>query len=462
MEKWTTTQKMIWLRGNPATGGGGNPEVDLTVTGHPPLTLPNATAKPLVKLTQYGNTWIDMDETPTPTSPKTLVCNAGGTYFEDMELGDDYKRLKGIKFDGNTYYQVPDLYSQGWDTVMFSMSVEAACNVFGCYTTPDAQNNYSLYVSTASNAKYLRYNGGTYKSQFSSSTFGTRYDITISPYGSSGMPTGQDDTWDEAEFESSTEMCIGTTSPTATSAKFKGNMYGNFVVNGAFLGIPVERVSDGKIGYFDTYNWNFIEPVGSNPESLGYDLSQYKLYWYNISERISLNNGTPKWLSSPLLSAGNVKDDYEFVSGVKTTRTNYRFLNGDESYSTSSTYGAAVVISSAANTWNANSDCTPVCSHFVGLPRVSTGAQADGTCFFDIAGNFCFRTSMSAADFKAWVTAQFEAGTPVILVYAKATPSTENFTPWAPTLEQGTNTIAVTNTNASKVTFEAVYKGKAG
>lgn len=449
----------MWLRGS--TGGGGSPEVDLTVTGHPPLTLPNATAKPLVKLTQYGNTWIDMDETPTPSSPKEIVCNSGGTYFEDGQIEEGYKRIKGIKFDGDTYYIVPDLYLHGYDTVMFSMSVEAAGNVFGCYTTTNAQNNYSLYVSTAANAKYLRYNGGTYKSQFPSSTFGTRYDITISPYGSSGMPTGQDDTWDEAEFESSTEMCIGTTSPTATSSKFKGNMYGNFVVDGAFYGIPVERVSDGKIGYFNTYSWSFIEPVGDNPESLGYDKSHYSLTWASNSEGFKLNDGTTKWMSSPLLSAGDIKDDFDLVSGVRTFRTAYRFLNGEESYSTSSAYGVAVIIQSAESAWSANSDCTPVCSHFVGLPRVNSGTQADGTCFFDSAGNFCFRTSMSAADFKAWVTAQFDAGTPVILVYAKATPSTERFAPWTPTLVQGTNTITVSNVNANKITLEAVYKGKA-
>jgi hypothetical protein len=167
-------------------------------------------------------------------------------------------------------------------------------------------------------------------------------------------------------------------------------------------------------------------------------------------------------MSSPLLSAGDIKDDFDLVSGVMTTRTAYRFLDGEESYSTSNTYGAAVVIQSAANAWSANSDCTPVCSHFVGLPRVSNGTQADGTCFFDSAGNFCFRTSMSAADFKAWVTAQFDAMTPVILVYAKATPSTERVTPWTPTLVHGTNTITVSNVNANKVTLEAVYKGKAG
>jgi hypothetical protein len=116
----------------------------------------------------------------------------------------------------------------------------------------------------------MRYNGGTYKSRWTSSDFGTRFDIVVTPTGTSGMPTGQDDTWTESSFTSVAEMCIGSTSETATSSKFKGTMYGNFVVDGRFLGIPVERISDGVIGYYDVYTNQFYEPVGDNPTILGY------------------------------------------------------------------------------------------------------------------------------------------------------------------------------------------------
>lgn len=43
-QDWSTLKKLIWLRGNPATGQMGT---DLTVSGTPPLSLPNSLGKPL-------------------------------------------------------------------------------------------------------------------------------------------------------------------------------------------------------------------------------------------------------------------------------------------------------------------------------------------------------------------------------------------------------------------------------
>ncbi len=43
-QDWSTLKKLVWLRGNPATGQIGT---DLTVSGTPPLSLPNSLGKPL-------------------------------------------------------------------------------------------------------------------------------------------------------------------------------------------------------------------------------------------------------------------------------------------------------------------------------------------------------------------------------------------------------------------------------
>ena len=189
---------------------------------------------------------------------------------EEQYLPKEYKRLLGFSFNAATYYTIPGLKLKGSDTVRFSLSVTAACNVFGCYTNTSAQDNYSLYVSTGSNSKYLRYNGGTYKSYWDSSLIGERFDIVITPTGSHGMPGTQDDTWEKVDFEASVDMCIGTTSADATSSKLKGSLYGNFVVDRRLNCIPCERVSDGVLGYYDTYSKTFYEPIGSAPTSLGY------------------------------------------------------------------------------------------------------------------------------------------------------------------------------------------------
>lgn len=178
-----------------------------------------------------------------------------------------YTKLAGITFAAGTYYEITGFKLKGSDTVRFGASFDKACNVFGCYTTAQATDNYSLYMSTSSGSKYLRYNGGTYASYVTSSQYGDRYDIVITPTGSSGLPNSND-SWTERDFVTSVDMCIGTTSTGATSSKFDGNMYGDFVVDGRFRGVPVKRNSDNKVGYYDVYTDTFYEPIGSNPVAI--------------------------------------------------------------------------------------------------------------------------------------------------------------------------------------------------
>lgn len=182
-------------------------------------------------------------------------------------LPDGYKRVLGFDFASNCYYVIDNFKLTSNDTVKFSFSVDKACNVFGCYTTTDATTNYSLYASTSSNAKYLRYGSGTYNSYFASSNLSKRFNVSITPTGSHGMPV--DDEWGEGDFTAVSDLCIGTTSPGATSAKLDGCIYGDFIVVGKLKLIPCERISDGVLGYYDKYSNTFYEPSVGTPTSLG-------------------------------------------------------------------------------------------------------------------------------------------------------------------------------------------------
>lgn len=180
-------------------------------------------------------------------------------------LPEEYEQVKGFSFNSDCYFIITDLKLKGSDTVRFSMVPMAACNVFGCYTNTTADNNYSLYISTATSSKYLRYDGGTYKSRFTTETYGEQFDITITPTGSHGMPEGMDDTWDETDFTAPVNMYIGTTAVNASSAKFKGSFIGAFVVDGRFHGIPCRRKADDMLGYYDTVTGTFFEPAVGAP-----------------------------------------------------------------------------------------------------------------------------------------------------------------------------------------------------
>lgn len=177
----------------------------------------------------------------------------------------EYRRLTGIVFDGNVWYDT-GMPLRGSDTVKISFSATKACNVFGCYTTGSAEDNYSLYVSTTSSEKYLRYNGSTYSSYIAANT---RYDVTITPTGTDGMRT--DSTWTAKTFTCPVNMLIGSTSVGATSAKFTGTLYGELEVVGRAIFIPVERIADGEIGYYNPVTDEFLtnESTGT-PTALGY------------------------------------------------------------------------------------------------------------------------------------------------------------------------------------------------
>jgi hypothetical protein len=188
----------------------------------------------------------------------------GNVVWQKDAVPAGYRRLTGIEFDGNVWYDTL-MTLQGSDTLKFAFSASVACNVLGCYTTGSAQTNYSLYVGT-STAKYLRYNGGTYNSTI---TANTRYDVTLTPTGSDGMK--EDSTWTAKTFTTPSTMMIGTTSSGATSAKLTGALYGDIEIVGRELIIPVERISDGAIGYWMREAKAFRANLGTGtPVSLGY------------------------------------------------------------------------------------------------------------------------------------------------------------------------------------------------
>ena len=194
---------------------------------------------------------------------------AGTPAIVQSILPNTYSRVLGFTLNNNAYWAITGVTLNGNDTVRISFSVSAACNVFGCYSSASATNNFSLFVTITSGGKYLRYGSGTYSSYFSSSDLNQRFDVVMSGTGTSGMPT--DSSWTQLSFTGTETFCIGTTSTSATSSKLVGKLYGDVAVDGKFYGIPCKRISDNKLGYYDVISETFFEPTGSGVVSLGDD-----------------------------------------------------------------------------------------------------------------------------------------------------------------------------------------------
>lgn len=286
---------------------GGGSSTLMTYTGDLPTTI-TALAKAIHSLTQYG--LCTQASTPTPSAPQDIYCNNGALKMVDEDLPAGYGRVLGYQCANNAMWEITGFQLQGADTVRISFSVNAACNVFGCYQGADATDNYDLYASISSGSKYFRYAGGTYLSYFSADNLGKRFDVVYTPNGSTGMP--QDSTWSPATFTSANDLLIGSTTTTGTSSKMNGNFYGDVIVeqNGAerLHLIPCMRASDSVLGYYDTVGSTFYEPYTGfdGAVSLGWDTSHYSLQTVGTAEKLSV---------LPCVAEGYAALDYVMMDG---------------------------------------------------------------------------------------------------------------------------------------------------
>ena len=95
-------------------------------------------------------------------------------------------------------------------------------------------------------------------------------------------------------------MLIGSTTLTGSSAKLKGNLYGNIIVDGRLKLIPCERVSDNVLGYYDTYSETFYEPYTGfdGAVSLGYDGNHYHRETVGTAEVLTVSGAHDSKLPS--------------------------------------------------------------------------------------------------------------------------------------------------------------------
>ena len=122
-----------------------------------------------------------------------------------------------------------------------------------------------------------------------------------------------------------------------------------------------------------------------------------------------------------------VADTYDATTGKITRNVNSYTFTGNESFTTSTAYGEALIITAFDSAKGANRNVAPVCNYFLGQPTTN-GMQQENTCFFNGSGHFYFRTTLSAADFKTWLAARYAEGNPVIAYFARSTSTTTDWT----------------------------------
>lgn len=424
----------------------------------PPLSLPDATANDLLSLTAFGGT--EQSGTPTPNTPVDIVSNNGVIVFRDTELPTAYRRILGMTMNNNCYYEITGFKMNGSDTLRFSFTRTGAnaCNVLGAYDGTSAQSNYSLYAGSSSSASYLRYNGGTYNSY---AIADEKYDVVITPTGSDGMEN--DSTWTAKTFTSTTNLCIGTTSPSATSSKMVGSIHGSVVVDGRLELIPCERISDGELGYYDTNTGTFYEPIGTTPTSLGYDYTHCAILANGPIETIATKDSNSSTVSTAtteiLLSVDTYTDQQEVISGSVARKCGAVILDSSFEWTYDSTYGR--VNATIPNLWGSTVARTVpgFCTHFEWLShQESISSITAGQCYSAGGNRIFLHISQTSADaFSAWLDAQKDAGTPVIIVFPLENATTDRVAGQPMQTAAGNNTAEITQAGMGGLELEVEY-----
>lgn len=142
-----------------------------------------------------------------------------------------------------------------------------------------------------------------------------------------------------------------------------------------------------------------------------------------------------------LLGVGDYKDEVELVSGLLTHRIGIMVFDGSEDWRQSSSANIYILDSTIAV------GLTAICTHFLKVSNTTSASNMPNGSFKGHNSNtvlyFKDVYAGNVNNFKASLAAQYAAGTPVIMLYALSTETTEQITPQALNANEGTNVIDI-------------------
>jgi molybdopterin-binding protein len=164
-----------------------------------------------------------------------------------------------------------------------------------------------------------------------------------------------------------------------------------------------------------------------------------------------------------LLKVGNYKDVQSVLDGSVTRNVGVEVFNGTENWKSSVTSKFSI-----DNTYMRNYNKMPLfCTHYEAVLANSTstvGYGEIGLFASGIQGSSSARLVIgddnytSVNNFKAFLADQYNAGTPVIVVYPLATATTETVTGQPMAIQDGTNIVEITQASIDNLELEVSYK----
>lgn len=167
-----------------------------------------------------------------------------------------------------------------------------------------------------------------------------------------------------------------------------------------------------------------------------------------------------------LLKVGNYQDEQEILSGAITRKVGVKVLDGTETWElgAGTSESSFYVYSDNVISGRKNGATGSLVSHFEVLTSSILGTT--GKCFLGVSTqrvNFTIAPALanSVSAFKQWLAAQYTAGTPVIVVYPLAEPTTESVAGQTLQVTDGDNVLEITQASLTGLELEAKYKKEA-
>ena len=159
-----------------------------------------------------------------------------------------------------------------------------------------------------------------------------------------------------------------------------------------------------------------------------------------------------------LLKVGDYQDVQSILDGAVTRNVGVKVLDGTEDWSRTSVRTLLELPDSAIG----SRDWAIYCTHyqgFVGAAGIST--MPDNSCKINVNTNqFLIKDETHNTDITTWkqyLADQYAAGTPVIVVYPLATPTTETVTGQTLQVTGGDNVLEITQASLTGLELEAEY-----
>lgn len=442
-------------------------EIEQTVSGTSPLSLTDAKEDGLEEVKLFGG--CEQSGTPTPTTPQDIISNNGVLkvrHASGLPLG--YQMVEWLKPTGPIV--ITDFKTKSTQEIetVFYRERSGASYLYSSDTATGGATNTTAYLT--SGAGNWRWDGKSY-------SIGVSVGIQFTSI------QNKDGVWlngTQAGWYSNAEDFVSTNDLRLSSGENTTvRIYSMTIREGETVTldlVPVQRLSDSSYGFYDKVGGEFYTNAEATFVAGDVIDDTVDIYTDGTIETVqdSLSNTAT---AKMLLSVGNYKDIQSVLDGAVTRKVGVLVLDGTEEIWGTASQTRDITILSNCYTVAVPLGDAPIdkrrvyCTHlnssdtlpdesarqgYALLGNGSAGTPAPLSNKYAVGLGLTTRFP-TIAGLKQWLAQQYAAGTPVIVIYPLATPTTETVTPQTLQVQAGTNTITITQASLNNLTLEATY-----